>query len=79
MNINELNQIKESLPKGYRHTLKKVTGYSLNHIDNVLAGRRQNQSIVNAAIDLLEEYVHSREEVSNRLKNALNRINPRSN
>ncbi len=57
MNLKQLQKIKKSLPKGYRLMLSEGTGYSASHIDHVLAGRRINESIVNAAIELLEKHL----------------------
>jgi hypothetical protein len=71
MNNNQLQEIKQSLPRGYRVLLSQETGFSVSHIDHVLAGRRYNQSIVNAAIDLLEKHFESIEESSKRINQVL--------
>ena len=67
MNNKQLKKVKQSLPRGYRNLISKETGFSVSHIDHVLAGRRFNQSIVNAAIDLLEKHFDSIEESSKRI------------
>ena len=71
MNTKQLQEIKKSLPKGYRLILREKTGYSSSHIDHVIAGRRINESIVNAAIDLLETHLTTLEEKSKRVDQVL--------
>ena len=74
MTIKQLADIKNSLPKGYRSTLSQETGYSQTTIDHVLSGRRINQSILSAAINLLEQHILSIKNDSVRVKHLLTQI-----
>jgi len=74
MTIKQLADIKNSLPRGYRSTLSQETGFSPTTIDHVLAGRRVNQIILTAAIDLLEQHILSSKSDSVRVKHLLTQI-----
>jgi hypothetical protein len=74
MTPKQLHKIRKALPKGYRQILSKKTGFSLKTIDAVLAGKRFNQSVVNMAIDLLEEQFISQQKTIQRAELVLTKI-----
>ena len=56
MNPSDLLNLKTKLPRGARKTLAEITGKSVQTIDGVLAGRFENDEVVEAAITLAEEH-----------------------
>ncbi len=55
MNVNELKQLRDILPRGSRTKIKDTTTYSFSYIDQVLNGRRHSAIIINCALAILEE------------------------
>ncbi len=67
MNYEALLHMKSLLPKGYRELIAKSTGFSLGYIDRVFSGTRQNQSIVDAGLSILEDNLAFKQDCLNRL------------
>jgi septin family protein len=55
MDINDLIKLKTALPKNHLVELHKITKYSKTYIWQVLAGERENDQIIDAAIELAKE------------------------
>jgi hypothetical protein len=69
MKTKELDKLKKKLPKRFRMILwTRLNKYSLSSIDAVLRGDRNNDEIIDAAINLAEEH-------QNELKSRLEKIN----
>lgn len=70
MTTRELDKLKDKLPRGYRVTLwKRLNIYSLSTIDKVLRGDFNNKEIIDAAIQLAEEYQADLKSQSEKLSN----------
>lgn len=75
MEPNELQTLRKALPKGYREMLKQRTGYSKNHIDHILHGRRFNKKVIDIAVILGEEYLQDIADTKAQINNLLTKIN----
>jgi len=71
MNEIELYQLRKLLPRGYRAKIKKATNFSYSYIDQVMAGGRRNDQIIEIALDLLEEDVVSKKSRTTKLRQIL--------
>jgi hypothetical protein len=68
MTTRELDKLKSKLPKRYRIELwKKLNNVSLSAIDKVLRGDYQNDIILNAAIQMAEDYKTSQKEIKGKI------------
>lgn len=56
MTKDDLNTLRNKLPRGYMKRIKERTGFSEATIWKVLAGDFTNLQIIDAAIDLAREY-----------------------
>ncbi len=50
-----LLKLRNKLPKDYKETLSKETGFSESYIYHVVTGKRKNEIIINAAIELAKQ------------------------
>jgi len=71
MTTKELQTLKSKMPKGYRQKIREKTGLSVTMVDYVFMGIRQNQSVIIAALDILEEYEKEQAIFNARLQKAL--------
>jgi hypothetical protein len=71
MNEFELFQLRSLLPRGYRAKIRKATNYSYSYIDQVMAGARRNDRIIEIALELLHEDVVSKKSRTNRFRQIL--------
>ena len=55
MSTEQLQKLRESLPKKHLDILSKRTGFSTVYIWQVLNGERNNNVIIDAAIELAKE------------------------
>lgn len=55
MTIREKRKLKRILPAEYRKQIAKRLGFSPRYIDMVLHGNRNNDSVIDAAIDMAKE------------------------
>jgi len=67
----ELFQLRSLLPRGYRAKIKKATNFSYSYIDQVMAGARRNDQIIEMALELLQEDMVSKKSRSTRLRQIL--------
>jgi hypothetical protein len=68
MTTRDLDKLKSKLPKRYRIELwKKLSNVSLSAIDKVLRGDYQNDIILNAAIQMAEDYQASQKEIKEKI------------
>ena len=56
----DLFQLRSLLPRGYRAKIKKATNFSYSYIDQVMAGGRHNDQIIEIALELLHDDVVSK-------------------
>jgi hypothetical protein len=75
MTTKELQILRSKMPKGYRQRIQEKTGLSLAMIDYVFMGLRTNQSVLVAAVEILEEYNREQEEFQARLRKAMENQN----
>lgn len=71
MNEFELFQLRSLLPRGYRAKIKKATNFSYSYIDQVMAGGRRNDQIIEIALDLLKEDVVSKKSRTTKFRQIL--------
>jgi len=71
MNKFELSQLRSLLPRGYRAKIKEATNYSYSYIDQVMAGLRRNDQIIEAALELLQQDVVSKKSRTTRFRQIL--------
>lgn len=71
MNEFELFQLRSLLPRGYRAKIRKATNYSYSYIDQVMAGARRNDRIIEIALELLHEDVVSKKSRTTRFRQIL--------
>ena len=57
----DLEKLRNSLPKGWKSTLSKTTEFSEVYVWQVLNGERNNSIIIDAAIDLAQQWKKSEE------------------
>ena len=50
-----LVKLRNKLPKDYKEILSKETGYSESYIYHVVNGKRNNEEIIKAAIELAKK------------------------
>jgi len=50
-----LVKLRNKLPKDYKESLSKETGYSESYIYHVVTGKRNNEIIIKAAIELAKK------------------------
>ena len=68
MTTRELEKLKSKLPKKFRIELwRRLNVVSLSAIDKVLRGDYHNELIINAAIQLAEEYQASQREAKEKI------------
>jgi hypothetical protein len=68
MTTRDLDKLKSKLPKKYRIELwKKLNNVSLSAIDKVLRGDYQNELILNAAIQMAEEYQANQKDLKEKI------------
>lgn len=63
MSPSELKKLKKSLPKNHLDVLSKNSGFSKTYVWQVLAGERNNNDIIDAAILLANQ---EKEQAKNR-------------
>jgi hypothetical protein len=69
MTRSECERLKSKLPKRYRLILwKRLDKYSLSAISSVLRGDYINNEIIDAAIQLAEEYQNELQEYSKKIE-----------
>ncbi len=71
MNEFELFQLRSLLPRGYRAKIKKATNFSYSYIDQVMAGARRNDQIIEIALELLEKDVVSKKSRTTKFRQIL--------
>jgi hypothetical protein len=71
MNEFELFQLRSLMPRGYRAKIKKATNYSYSYIDQVMAGARRNDQIIEIALELLKEDVVSKKSRTTKFRQIL--------
>lgn len=71
MNEIELYQLRKLLPRGYRAKIKKATNYSYSYIDQVMAGVRRNDQIIEIALEVLKEDVQSKKSRKTKFRQIL--------
>jgi hypothetical protein len=64
----ELKRLKKYLPKGYRNTLAEEFEISINTVDKILGGKRNNIQVLQAAAQLAEEHKKNITEFIQQLK-----------
>lgn len=69
----ELKNIVDALPKKGVSKIAKKTGLSHTMVSLVLNGKRENDTVIDAALDLIEEERKIRAERENRLKKILHK------
>ncbi len=69
MTRSEYDKLKLKLPKRYRLILRKrLNKYSLSAISSVLRGAYVNNEIIDAAIQLAEEYQNELQKYSKKIE-----------
>lgn len=71
MTLKELQTLKSKLPRGYRRRIHEKTGLSFGMIDYVFRGERTSDSVVDAALEFLEQHVAAEGVRRNRLNTAI--------
>ncbi|WP_353183536.1 hypothetical protein [Parapedobacter lycopersici] len=67
----ELKEIREALPpKGVKKIATK-TGLSHSMVSQVLNGHRKNDTVLDAALEVIEEYLTAKKSREERFKNLL--------
>ena len=64
----EVIKIKEKLPNGWQKTISQATGYSTVFVSHVINGKRENESIVRAALILIKGNEETKKELSKKIK-----------
>lgn len=78
MTTKELQTLKSKMPKGYRQKIIEKTGLSKTMVDYVFMGIRNNQAVILAALDILEDYQQEQAAFQARLQKALESSNQQS-
>lgn len=68
MKKSELKKLVKALPPKWSETISLKTGYSIIHVSSVLYGRRNNDIIIKAAIELAEQYKNEKISASEKIK-----------
>jgi hypothetical protein len=69
MTTRELEKLRSKLPRRYRLELwRRLSNVSISAIDKVLIGAYENETIINAAIQLAEEYQASQKELKEKIQ-----------
>jgi hypothetical protein len=68
MTQQELDKLRKSLPPNWLPTLVARTGYSRIMVSYVLNNRRDNISIIEAAVQLAEEYAAKKEAITQKIQ-----------
>jgi transcriptional regulator with XRE-family HTH domain len=55
MTIREKRKLKRVLPAEYRKQIAKTLGFSARYVDMVLHGSRNNNAVIDAAIDMAKQ------------------------
>ena len=56
MTKNALRKLRDKQPKDYRQKISETIGCTPEYVDMVFRGDRNNQQIIDMAIDLAEQY-----------------------
>lgn len=67
MDADTLQKIREKLPKRYIKTLKDKTNVSESTIYKTLRGDLKNESVIKAALDLIEETLQFNNDIKERV------------
>jgi 23S rRNA A2030 N6-methylase RlmJ len=68
MTQTALKKLRKKLPKKGSATISEKTGFSLTHVNMVLAGTRNNQTIIDCAIEVAADYQTELEETEKTIK-----------
>lgn len=71
MNEQDLSQLRSLMPRGYRALIQSTTQLSLSYIDQVLAGKRHNQTVLDTALDILEQRQQAKKSTLTKFKRIL--------
>ena len=71
MNEKDLSQLRALMPRGYRALIQSTTQLSLSYIDQVLAGKRHNQTVLDTALDILEQRQQAKKSTLTKFKRIL--------
>jgi hypothetical protein len=71
LNTDELKKLRDKLPNKYAETLAESTGFSKSLIYAVLAGHRQNDEIMECALELATANSEKRKNHKHRVKEIL--------
>lgn len=69
----ELQEINKALPKRAVKLISEKLKVSHSLVSLVLSGKRENEAVLDAALDLIEETKQKRIEREDRLKNLLSK------
>jgi hypothetical protein len=72
MNKTEIQEIRLKLPRGFQKKLAKKTGYSIQFISRVLNAHEDNNKVLAAALDLIEEQKKANHILAQRIKQVAN-------
>jgi hypothetical protein len=68
MTQDELNTLKEKLPKGYRDVLASEFDCTTTFVDMVLSGTRRNLAMIKKAVELAKEHKKELENLSKEIE-----------
>jgi len=68
MTKEELGKLKMNLPRGYRKTLSERMKRSINLVDLVLAGKRENTPMLIIAAEMAELNKQQKEKLTQKIK-----------
>jgi len=69
MKKNDLKKLRKKLPKDWVKRVHEKTGYKASHIYMVINKKRENQTIVDAAIEIAKEFQISQDAKRNLINN----------
>jgi hypothetical protein len=65
--LMKLQRLKDELPRGYYEKISAITGLGSTTIYKVLNGFTENVSVLNAAIQLRDDYIAQKETIINNI------------
>jgi len=71
MDTKKRNELKKNLPKGSITIISNKTKLSKAMVSSVLSGQRNNDKVLDAAIEILADWKKKNQERDLRMKNAL--------
>lgn len=67
----DLQKLRRQFPRGYMNKMLRKTGRSITYIYEVLRGKRHDETVLQAALEMIEEAKQERQESIKRIKEAI--------